>query len=77
MIIHSSIYDRVRDQLTQAYKQVRIGDPLDENNHVGPLIDTDAVAQYERALEAVVEQGEASWFLEDVWRALGTKAAAT
>jgi aldehyde dehydrogenase (NAD+) len=57
LIIHSSIYDKVRDQLTQAYKQIRIGDPLDENNHVGPLIDTDAVAQYERALEAVVEQG--------------------
>ena len=57
LIIHSSIYDKVRDQLTQAYKQVRIGDPLDENNHVGPLIDQDAVQQYEKALEAVVEQG--------------------
>jgi aldehyde dehydrogenase (NAD+) len=57
LIIHSSIYDKVRDQLTQAYKQIRIGNPLDENNHVGPLIDTDAVAQYERALEAVVAQG--------------------
>ena len=76
LIIHS-IYDKVRDQLTQAYKQIRIGDPLDENNHVGPLIDTDAVAQYERALEAVVEQGEASWFPVDVWKALGTKAVAT
>jgi aldehyde dehydrogenase (NAD+) len=57
LIIHTSIYDKVRDQLTQAYKQIRIGNPLDENNHVGPLIDTDAVAQYEHALEAVVAQG--------------------
>lgn len=57
LIIHSSIYDKVRDQLTQAYQQIRIGDPLDENNHVGPLIDQDAVSQYEAALAAVVEQG--------------------
>ena len=63
LIIHSSIYDKVRDQLTQAYQQIRIGDPLDENNHVGPLIDTDAVAQYERALVAVVEQGGSFLFL--------------
>ena len=57
LIIHSSIYDKVRDQLVQAYKQIRIGDPLDENNHVGPLIDESAVAQYEAALRAVTEQG--------------------
>ncbi len=57
LIIHSSIYNKVRDQLVQAYKQIRIGDPLDENNHVGPLIDEDAVAQYEAALRAVTEQG--------------------
>ena len=57
LIIHSSIYEKVRDQLTQAYKQIRIGDPLDENNHVGPLIDTAAVAQYEAALRAVEDQG--------------------
>jgi aldehyde dehydrogenase (NAD+) len=57
LIIHSSIYDKVKDQLVQAYKQVRIGDPLDENNHVGPLIDTDAVKTYLNALDAVVTQG--------------------
>ena len=59
LIIHSSIYDKVKDQLVQAYKQIRIGDPLDENNHVGPLIDTDAVRHYLNALDAVVEQGGA------------------
>ena len=57
LIIHSSIYNKVKDQLVQAYKQVRIGDPLDENNHVGPLIDTDAVKAYLGALDAVVAQG--------------------
>ena len=46
LIIHSGIYDKVRDQLAQAYTQIKIGDPLDENNHMGPLIDQGAVNQY-------------------------------
>jgi len=57
LIIHSSIYDKVRDQLAQAYTQIKIGDPLDENNHMGPLIDQGAVNQYLGALKAVVDQG--------------------
>jgi aldehyde dehydrogenase (NAD+) len=57
IIIHSSVYDKVKDQLTQAYKQVRIGDPLDENNHVGPLIDQGAVDGYLAALRDVESQG--------------------
>src|SRR5690606_6080268 len=39
LIIHESIYDKVKEALITAYKQLRIGNPLDENNHVGPLID--------------------------------------
>jgi aldehyde dehydrogenase (NAD+) len=57
LIIHESVYDKVRDALVNAYKQLKIGNPLDENNHVGPLIDADAVAAYNRALEAVVAEG--------------------
>ena len=57
LIIHSSIYDKVVDALKSAYGQLRIGDPLDQNNHVGPLIDQDAVSAYNRALEDVVAQG--------------------
>ncbi len=57
LIIHESIYDQVRNALVDAYKQLRIGNPLDENNHVGPLIDTDAVAIYKSALDEVVAQG--------------------
>ena len=57
LIIHESIYDQVRDAIVDAYKQLKIGNPLDENNHVGPLIDKDAVAIYEKALEQVVEEG--------------------
>ena len=57
LIIHESIYDKVKDAIVDAYGQLRIGNPLDENNHVGPLIDTDAVANYNNALEQVVAQG--------------------
>ncbi|MDC6404386.1 MULTISPECIES: aldehyde dehydrogenase family protein [Maribacter] len=57
LIIHESIYDTVKDALVSAYKQLRIGNPLDENNHVGPLIDTDAVALYSKALDKVVQEG--------------------
>jgi aldehyde dehydrogenase (NAD+) len=46
LIIHESVYDDFTAKMVNAYKQIRIGDPLDQNNHVGPLIDTDAVAMY-------------------------------
>jgi aldehyde dehydrogenase (NAD+) len=57
LIIHESMFDQVKEALVKAYGQLRIGNPLDENNHVGPLIDKDAVAMYQSALKAVVEQG--------------------
>lgn len=57
LIIHESMYDKVKDAVVAAYGQLRIGNPLDENNHVGPLIDKDAVANYNKALERVVAEG--------------------
>lgn len=57
LIVHDSIYDKVKNAVVDAYKQLRIGNPLDENNHVGPLIDTDAVAMYQKALKKVVQEG--------------------
>ena len=59
LIIHDSIYDQVKDGIVNAYGQLKIGNPLDENNHVGPLIDKAAVEGYLNALDAVVEQGGA------------------
>ncbi len=57
LIIHESVYDQVKNAVVDAYKQLRIGNPLDQNNHVGPLIDTDAVEMYKKALEQVVTEG--------------------
>ena len=57
LIIHESIYDKVRDAITNAYKQLSIGNPLDLANHVGPLIDKDAVANYLNAIEAAKKEG--------------------
>ncbi len=57
LIIHESIYDKVKEALVSAYGQLKIGNPLDENNHVGPLIDKHAVEMYTNALSKVVEEG--------------------
>ena len=57
LIIHESIYDKVKEAIVSAYQQLRIGNPLDQNNHVGPLIDKAAVEMYQNALTKVVAEG--------------------
>ncbi|MEL6656061.1 MAG: aldehyde dehydrogenase family protein [Bacteroidota bacterium] len=57
LIVHEDVYDKVKENLVSAYAQLRIGDPLDENNHVGPLIDQDAVNMYLSAIEKAKEEG--------------------
>ncbi|TJZ50882.1 aldehyde dehydrogenase family protein [Sphingobacterium olei] len=57
LIVHESIYDKVQQSLVEAYKQIKIGDPLDTQYHMGPLIDTDAVQIYVNALTKIKEQG--------------------
>lgn len=57
LIIHENIYDAFKKKLSTAYKQLVIGDPLDEGTHVGPLIDKDAVAAYLDAIKEVKKAG--------------------
>jgi aldehyde dehydrogenase (NAD+) len=57
LIVHSSVYDEVKNRLINAYRQLRIGNPLDPSNHVGPLIDKQAVKSYQDALRKVRKQG--------------------
>ena len=57
LIIHDSIYEKVTSKLANAYTQLKIGDPLDESNHVGPLIDKQAVKMYLNAIEKAKAEG--------------------
>jgi len=57
LIIHESVYDEVKNALVDAYKQIKIGNPLDESNHMGPLIDKDSVENYLNALKQVKKEG--------------------
>lgn len=57
LIIHESIYDKVKASLLKAYSGLKIGDPLDESNHVGPLIDKNAVTDFTLALKRAEEEG--------------------
>jgi aldehyde dehydrogenase (NAD+) len=57
LIIHESLYDEVKNKLASAYTQLRIGNPLNENNHVGPLIDKPSVNMYLDAIEKAKLEG--------------------
>lgn len=56
LIVHESIYQQTLDSLVHAYRQLKIGDPTDVNNHMGPLIDQAAVAAYAQAIAQVQAQ---------------------
>ncbi|MBI5370536.1 MAG: aldehyde dehydrogenase family protein [Sphingobacteriales bacterium] len=57
LIIQEDVYETVKNKLVSAYQQLRIGDPLDQQNHVGPLIDKAAVQMYTGAIEQCKKEG--------------------
>jgi len=57
LFLHEDIAEGFIERLIAAYGSLKIGDPLAEGTLVGPLIDADAVAQYERAIATIREQG--------------------
>lgn len=57
LIIHEEVYDEVAEAITKAYAQLKIGNPLNAANHVGPLIDRQSVDTYLAALEKVKAEG--------------------
>ena len=57
LIIHEKVYDSFVAKLIKAYQQIKIGDPLDTKNHMGPLIDKDAVKLYLQSIEACKKEG--------------------
>ena len=71
VIIHESMYEEVKARLVKAYGQLRIGNPLDENNHVGPLIDKKAVIAYVSAAHEVKEEGGTMLVKEEILEGIG------
>ena len=57
LLVHNDVYDELAARLVNAYRQVRVGDPLDPRTLMGPLIDASAVADFERAVAAAKAQG--------------------
>ncbi len=57
LIIHEKIYNKFKDALVNAYSQLKIGNPLNEKMHVGPLIDVDAVNNYLAAVKKCIDEG--------------------
>jgi aldehyde dehydrogenase (NAD+) len=57
LIIHEKVYDQFIPALVKAYQGVRIGSPLEERNHMGPLVDKAAVEAYHQALDRVRKAG--------------------
>ena len=57
VIVHEDIFDETKDRLLRAYSSLKLGNPLLESNHMGPLIDKSAVKSYLKALKAAVKQG--------------------
>ncbi len=57
LIVQQEVYDKVKEKIIAGYRQLKIGNPLDENNHIGPLIDRDAVKMYNESISTCIKQG--------------------
>lgn len=57
LFVHESRYEQLADKLVKAYAQVRIGNPLEQDVLLGPLIDQAAVESYRAALDEVKKEG--------------------
>jgi aldehyde dehydrogenase (NAD+) len=71
LIVHESIYDKVKTSLVNAYETIKIGDALDSSNHMGPLIDQSAVEDYKRAIDRVKQEGGSVVFGGEVLEGAG------
>ena len=57
LIIHESVFEKVKERLISIYENITVGNPLDENTLVGPLIDEEAVEAMQAALKEVEKEG--------------------
>ncbi len=71
LLVHEALYDRVKARLVDAYQQVLVGNPLDEDVLMGPLIDEDAVTNYIATLKRVQDRGGRILFGGQVTKTFG------
>ena len=57
LIVHKDIFEEFKNKLVNAYGQIKIGNPLDKENHMGPLIDRGAVKMYLDAITKINKEG--------------------
>jgi len=57
LIIHNSLYDSVCQKLKKAYSLLKIGNPLEEENHMGPLIDKEAAQNFQNSIQQAIHEG--------------------
>jgi aldehyde dehydrogenase (NAD+) len=57
ILLHDSIFDEFRERLVKAYRGLKIGNPLDASNHMGPLVDKQAAESFFEAISKVKESG--------------------
>ena len=57
ILVHKDIMDELSDRLASAFGQIRLGDPLDDDTLIGPLVDQAAVDTTKTALAIALEQG--------------------
>lgn len=77
MIIHENVYEEVKSRLASAYSKLVIGNPLDEKNHVGPVIDHEAVEMYVAATKKVMKEGGKLLLKAGFWMGKGLSLDAT
>ena len=63
IIVHEQKYNELKNALKNSYSQIRIGNPLDSKNHMGPLIDKEAVKNYLETLSKIESQG-GKWLIK-------------
>jgi len=63
LIVHDAVYEKIKKMLIKTYNQLKIGNPINEKNHLGPLIDKDSMNDYFKTIEAVNKQG-GKWIVE-------------
>lgn len=57
LFMHTSIEKKLTEKLIQAYQHIRIGDPLNPDNTMGPLIDAPAQQAFSAAIHAIQQAG--------------------